>query len=425
MELEYAESSLMARVITEFNTLDEVRVLSQDGPFSNYNYNIILQSLKQALQEHRGESRRVIKHRLFQLYKAKTGTGLPALYKEILSHERDAELKDLEQMFMEYYTKRQAVVIGGVLVGAVSDERLSEDIVSYASTALAQLDDFNVSEATKTNKDLIRALIEKAERMNSGDDPRQPLGILGVDKIIGGLQKKQTCVVGARPGIGKTAFALTIMHNYVFNNGLKVAFVSLEMEEEDLIERLVQIKSGINFYNRDTEAKNVEFWENAASMTANQNIIFRKTTNNCITNVRSICRKLKKDNPDLDTIIIDYVQLIGSPEHREAKDVIGDVSIKLTAMASDFDVRMIILAQLTRSKDDTTLPSLKSFKGASQIEQDASIAILLHRDSPSSDDALVIVDKSRAGKAGFASIKFNGAITKFYDESTRYDDDSI
>lgn len=425
MQIDYAESSLIARVITDFNTIDEVRVLSQDAPFSNYNYNIILQSLKQSLQEHTGESRRVIKHRLFQLYKAKTGNGLPEIYKEIISHERGAELKDLERMFMEYYTKRQLQVIGGVLVNALTDEKVAEDIVSYASTTLAQLDDFNVSEATKTNKDLITALIDKAERINSGDDPRQAIGILGVDRIIGGLQKKQTCVIGARPGIGKTAFALTIMHNYVFDNSLKVAFVSLEMEEEDLIERLVQIKSGINFYNRDTDAKNAEFWQCAASMTANDNIIFRKTTNNCITNVRSICRKLKKDNPDLDTIIVDYVQLIGSPDHREAKDVIGDVSIKLTAMASDFDVRMIILAQLTRAKDEVQLPTLKSFKGASQIEQDASIAILLHRDSPSSEDALVIVDKSRAGKAGFVGVKFNGAITKFYDESTQHDDNTF
>ena len=426
MELEYAESSLMARVITEFNTLDEVRVLSQDAPFSNYNYNIILQSLKQALQEHRGESRRVIKHRLFQLYKAKTNNGLPALYKEILSHERDAELKDLEQMFMEYYTKRQAVVIGGVLVGAVSDERLSEDIVSYASTALAQLDDFNVSEATKTNKDHCIALYDELERMNNGEIIKTNLGIVELDRIIGGVERKQTIVIGARPSMGKTAFALTLLDQFVFDQGKKCAFISVEMEENKLFNRLVQIRSGININNASkSKASYDSFTSTAAMLAKSQNLIIRKTTDRKIGNIRSICRKLKRDNPDLEVIFVDYMQKILSNSKKENVETIEEVSGVLTDMASDLNVIMFPLAQLRRQQDPKKIPSLEGLKGSSRIEEDADLVLLIHRDSRDSEDAAILVDKNRDGQTGHATIRFNKCITKFHGSNEYYDDDTI
>jgi replicative DNA helicase len=415
MQIEYAESSLMARVLSNFNTIDEVKVLSQDAPFSNYSYNIILQSLKQSLEEHRGESRRVVKHRLFQLYRSKTGEDISKLYRELIAYERQAELRDLEQLFMEYYTKRQAAVIGGVLVNALVDEKLAEDIVSYASNALAQLDDFNVSEATKTNKDHCEALYDELERMQNGEVTKVNLGIKQLDQIIGGVEKKQNIVIGARPSMGKTAFALTLMDHFVFDLGKKSAFISVEMEEGKLFNRLVQIRSGVNIYNASKSRGNYQsFVETAAIMGKSQNLIIRKTTDRKIGNIRSICRKLKRDNPDLEVIMVDYMQKILSNSKKENVETIEEVSGVLTDMASDLDVIMFPLAQLRRQQDPKKIPTLEGLKGASRIEEDADMVLLIHRDSRDSEEAAILVDKNRDGQTGRAIINFKTDITKFY-----------
>lgn len=426
MQQDYAESSLIARVITDFNTIDEVRVLSQDAPFSNYNYNIILQSLKQSLQENQGESRRAVKHRLFQLYKSKTGNGLPEIYREIISHERGADVKDLERMFLEYYTKRQVQVIGGVLVNALNDEKVAEDIVSYASTALAQLDDFNVSEVTKTNKDHCSALFDELERMQNGEVIKVKLGIAELDRIIDGVERKQNIVIGARPSMGKTAFALTLMDHFVFNLGKKCAFISVEMEENKLFNRLVQIRSGVNINHASKSRSNYADFTNAAALMAqSQNLIIRKTTDRKIGNIRSICRKLKRDNPDLEIIFVDYMQKILSNNKKENVETIEEVSGVLTDMASDLDVVMFPLAQLRRQQDPKKLPTLEGLKGASRIEEDADMVLLIHRDSRDSQEAAVLVDKNRDGQTGRAIINFKTDITKFNGGNEYYDDDTI
>jgi len=425
-EIEYSESSLIARVITDFNAIDEVRILSQDAPFSNHNYNIILQGLKQSLQEHTGESRRVIKHRLFQLYKAKTGEGLPKIYKEIISHERGAEIKDLERMFMEYYTKRQLQVIGGVLVNALTDEKVSDDIVSYASTTLAQLDDFNVSETTKTNKDHCSALFDELERMQNGEIIKVKLGIAEIDRIIGGVERKQVIVIGARPSMGKTAFALTLMDHFVFDLDKKCAFISVEMEENKLFNRLVQIRSGVNINHASrSQGSYANFTNTAALMAGSQNLIIRKTTDRKIGNIRSICRKLKRDNPDLECIFVDYMQKILSNSKKENVETIEEVSGVLTDMASDLDVVMFPLAQLRRQQEPKKLPTLEGLKGSSRIEEDADMVLLIHRDSRDSQEAAILVDKNRDGQTGKAIINFKTDITKFHGGNEYYDDDTI
>ena len=423
MQIEYAESSLMARVVDNFNVIDEVKVLSQDAPFSNYKYNITLQSLKQAMQEREG--RTAIKNRLFELYRVKTGEKFNDLYKELISFVNDADIRQIEKIFMEYYTKRQVAVIGGVLVNALIDEKQSEEIVSYANNALAQLDEFNVYEAIKTNKDHCEALFDELEKIQNGEDFKIRLGISGLDRIIIGVEKKQNIVIGARPSMGKTAFALTLMDHFVFDQGRKCAFISVEMEENKLFNRMVQIRSGVNIYKASQSHSNFKiFAETATMMSKSQNLIIRKTTDRKIGNIRAICRKLKRDNPDLEIIFVDYMQKIISNDKKENTETIEEVSGILTDMGSDLDVVMFPLAQLRRQQDPKKLPTLEGLKGASRIEEDADMVLLIHRDSRDSDEAAVLVEKNRDGQTGIAKINYKTEVTKFYSDQ-EYDDNTF
>ena len=122
---------------------------------------------------------------------------------------------------------------------------------------------------------------------------------------------------------------------------------------------------------------------------------------------------------------MDYMQKILSNNKKENVETIEEVSGVLTDMASDLDVVMFPLAQLRRQQDPKKLPTLEGLKGASRIEEDADMVLLIHRDSRDSPDAAVLVDKNRDGQTGRAIINFKTDITKFYGGNEYYDDDTI
>ena len=418
MELEYVEGTLLARLMDNFDTLDDVRVLSQDAPFSDYKYNIALKSIKQSLAENSGESKRVIKRRWFELFFNQTSLKGAEFSKSVLVYERhNTETEDIEKNFMEYYTLRKLSELGGSLVGCMHDNRLAIDHLAYIDAHTKQLDDLNVYENEVTNKECHIALIEEMQRKVDGNDDYIKTGLYELDKVVNGFSKKKIYLIGARTSMGKTALALTFMDHFVFNLGKKCAFISVEMPETSLYKRLVQIRTGYNFDEVANTSAAQYFFETSNSMHVNQNLIIKKTTDRRIGNIKSMCRRLKRNNPDLEVIIVDYIQKVLS--NNPAKDTtasIEEVSGVLTDMADDLDVIMIPLAQLRRQQDPKTFPTLEGLKGASRLEEDADMVMLLHRESRSSEDAVIIVDKNRDGATGICQIGYKTNITKFISE---------
>ena len=418
MELKYVEGALLARLIDNYDTLDEVRVLSQDAPFSDYKYNIALKCIKQSLKDHYGEGKRVIKRRWFELFFNQTSIKGAEFYKEVACYERhNTETDAIEKNFMEYYTLRKLSELGGSLVGCLHDNKLSHDHIANIEAYTAKLDDLNVYESEITNKECHVALIEEMQRKVEGNEDVDKTGLYELDKIINGFGKKKIYLIGARTSMGKTALALTFMDNFVFNYGKKCAFISVEMPETSLYKRLVQIRTGYNFDEVVGTSLMKVFLDSSSQMYTNQNLIIKKTTNRTIGNIRSICRRIKRDNPDLEYIFVDYIQkVLSNDPSKNSVNAIEEVSGVLTDMADDLNVTMIPLAQLKRQADPKAFPSLEGLKGASRLEEDADMVMLLHRETRSSEQAVIIVDKNREGATGLCEINYKNNITKFYSD---------
>jgi len=416
MELAYTEGALLCRLANDFNTLDEVKVLSEEAPFSNYNYNIALKCIRQSLAENEGESKRVIKRRWFDLYYIQTSVKGVELQKELKQYASysDTKTEAIEKNFMEYYCLRKLSALGGLLTNCMNDELISSDHISHINTVVTQLDDATIQEGEITNKDCHRALIEKMQRKLEGNEDAISSGLYELDKIIGGFIKKRIYLIGARTSMGKTALALTFMDHFVFSLGMKCAFISVEMTEADLYERMVQIRSGYNFDESFSKSSMNTFLETSDQMQKNENLIIKKTTDRRIGNVKSMCRRLKRDNPDLEVIFVDYIQkVLSNDPKKEMVGTIEEVSGVLTDIADDLDVVMMPLAQLKRQQDPKAFPALEGLKGAGRLEEDASMVMLLHRDSRSAEEGVIIVDKNRSGPTGIAQIQYNTSITKF------------
>lgn len=418
MELEYVESALMARLMDDYNTLDEVKVLSEEAPFSDYKFNIALKCIRQSLAEGEGETKRVIKRRWFELFKKQTSISGATFQNDLRGYTSysDTATEAIEKNFMEYYAKRKLSALGGLLVGCLHDDKLSEDHITHVNNVVTQLDDITIQENVISTKDCHEALIEEMERKLQGDETYIKTGLYELDKIINGVLKKKIYILAARPSMGKTALALTMMDHFVFNLGLKCAFISVEMTEASLYKRMVQIRSGENFDDCFGKSGMNHLLQTSDAMHKNENLIIKKTTDRRIGNIKSIARRIKRDNPDLSVIFVDYIQkVLSNDPKKEMTPTIEEVSGVLTDMADDLNVVMFPLAQIRRPSDgkESQTPTLNQLKGSGRLEEDADGVFIIHRLSRDAEDAAIIVDKSRDGATGIAQVGYKKNITKF------------
>lgn len=243
-----------------------------------------------------------------------------------------------------------------------------------------------------------------------------------------GLQPSDLMIIAARPGVGKTAFALNLAL-YVGSLGTKphIAFFSLEMGVEQLLLRLLSAQSSIsNTKLRKADLSSTE-WERLQTAVKNlkdTNIYFDDSGTVEVMDLRSKCRKLKQNNK-LDLVIVDYLQLLsGSGVYRGNRvQEVSEISRVLKEMARELKVPVVALSQLSRSieqrKGDDKRPKMSDLRESGSIEQDADIIIFLYVKDEDNDDerkrnlTQFSVAKNRHGTPGDFKLIFNKETSKF------------
>ena len=213
-----------------------------------------------------------------------------------------------------------------------------------------------------------------------------------LDNYIVGMNPGDLIIVGARPGMGKTTFAMNLAVNVAksFKDGETppdVAVFSLEMPPQQLASRMLSGEALVDHHKLRTGDMTDEEWKklaSAASVLAKTNILIDETSNITVMNMRSKLRKLK----NLKLVIIDYLQLMHSDKHSDNRVLeIGEITRGLKLMAKDLGVPLILCSQLRREPSTSggrtgkSLPQLHDLRDSGSIEQDADIVLFLHRDS--------------------------------------------
>jgi replicative DNA helicase len=354
------------------------------------------------------------------------------------------EFKSYEEELISKYKRRTLDSMADMIVS--SDPKDDSDVILDCVKNTVDLLDHSVIDSdAMTKAQAINVITERWEKLFSNDfSDYIKTGISTLDDLIIGFQKKTNNIICARPAVGKTALGLTFMCNMV-RDGHKVAFISVEMTKDQLIERSAFIMSGIPadiFTCGITPTTNdSQLVINALKdIENNNNFIMEGTNNRSINNVARIARKLKRDNKDLEVIIVDYVQKIEASKTKGNKTYeIEEVSGVLTDLGKKLDVAMVTLAQLNRASDDKAeeLPKLSNLEGSSSLEKDADKVIMIHRSAKGALEAsmqgntkvevfsggveqdmcslqsLLYVSKNRSGKTGLAKTVYNARCTKF------------
>jgi len=321
------------------------------------------------------------------------------------------------------------------IASKVYEENLeAEELVDFAERSIFDISDKRIKTSFVTLKEVIKGSFEMIEHLYDKKEAITgiPSGFKDLDSLTTGFQKGDLIVIGGRPSMGKTAFALNVAQHVGLESREPVAIFSLEMAKEQLAFRMLCSEAMVNSNNVRKGFIKKEDWHKltgAASKLTGAPIFIDDSSGITALELRAKARRLKMEH-GLSLVIVDYLQLMrgkGSFERREQE--ISDISRSLKALAKELNVPVIAVSQLNRSVEQRKPPTpiLADLRESGAIEQDADVILFLYRDEIYNKDnpakkgqAEVNIAKQRNGPSGeTVKLTFISNCTRFLDRVDR------
>lgn len=292
----------------------------------------------------------------------------------------------------------------------------------YIEKIIKELNTINQEgEKEKTFLDIVcetSDLIEKKRIQGSKYDYKYFTGIFDLDKVTNGLHEEELTIVGARPGVGKTTFALQIAHK-IADKGISVGIISLEMSETQVVQKLISKVAHVD--SNKLRTGNIDITEQEKIAIAEGQIsdlpLFINTRLRNIQEIETYARKLKNKN-NLGLLIIDYIQLVKSKNKFNSREQeVAEISRTLKLLSLELKIPIIGLCQLNRNAARSE-PTLADLRESGAIEQDADNVIFIYKENENSEEELVenvVIDlqKQRAGGLAKVVVRFDKKVSEF------------
>lgn len=318
---------------------------------------------------------------------------------------------------------------------AYSDELPPEDILDSAEQRILEISHKSQRSNYKDINDVLFQNIKDIQELErqGGEIKGIETGFRDVDRILGGFQKTDLIILAARPGVGKTAWALNIAEHAAVT-GHKVMVFSLEMADTQLGQRLLSMTSSVPLENIRRGEVTADEWESISAAQDSfygTDLVIDETSSITPVEMKNKCRRFSQERGGLDLVIIDYLQLMSMGGYRieQREKEIAAITRSIKIMAKELNCAVILLSQLSRAPEqrggDHT-PKLSDLRDSGAIEQDADIVIFLKReDYYQSEDERAQVDastgltcvvniaKHRNGPVGSATLAWVPRYVKF------------
>ena len=347
----------------------------------------------------------------------------------------------------KFYIRTLINVSKEIIEDSVGEDRSADLLLDNAEQKIYDIRQGRVSKGpTHIREIIVNDVYEKLQLLNSKDKDQYKgvtTGFVDLDKVITGLNRSDLLIVGARPAMGKTSFALNMARNVAMLGKKKVLFFSLEMTKEQLAERVLSTEARVLSTKMRTGEISDEEWPRLATATAllsKCELYFDDTSNMTVPEMKSRIRRLK----DVDAVFVDYLQLMKSGGRVESRvQEVSEITRSLKLMAKDLNIPVVVLAQLSRTTEGrgkSHKPQLADLRESGSIEQDADIVIMLYRDEyyigekddeeqrqpqekkPSINKVEFIVAKNRHGPTTTVEAMWNGDYTLFSNLETLRND---
>lgn len=320
-------------------------------------------------------------------------------------------------------TFRNGVYHAQLLQKAANDLRLYNSVIEALNTLEA---DEIPTELIKIGNDAMKGKLGKRRSMqelvmqffdglSDGPEKRLDTGFRHLDALLMGMRPGNLLIAAARPGVGKSAFAMQIAEN-VAKAGKKVLIYSLEMSGDELTERLVSKEAVVpmeRIIQRNFENDDMRQIAESCQRLSTLPIIVNDESNVAPSKVRTEA----VETQDVELVIVDYVGLMDSDGGKRAKEnrnlELGSISRDLKKIAMELQIPILMLCQLNREIDDETKPELRHLRDSGELEQNANKIIFLWNLDPDSQTVGVCVAKNRQGKKGIVQMVFDSEHMNF------------
>ena len=338
------------------------------------------------------------------------------------------------RIIIQKHIQRELIRISSEIIESAFDETTDVlELLDSSEQKLFEVAQGNLKRNYESSEALIRQALERIEHISKQEGlSGVPSGFSDLDRITSGWQPSDLVILAARPGMGKTAFVLSMARNMAIEHDKKVAIFSLEMSSVQLITRIISSETGLNSEKlRKGDLTDYE-WKNLTSGVVDlekAKLFIDDTPALSVFDLRAKVRRLASTQ-GLDVIIIDYLQLMtvgGSKTQGNREQEISTISRSLKSIAKELNVPVIALSQLSRAvetRSTSKRPQLSDLRESGAIEQDADIVSFIYRPqyyqieewedgTPCENEAEIIIAKHRNGSLDDVRLRFIGELAKF------------
>ncbi len=417
-----AEKSLLGALLVDPDSLVKVADMIAPDSFYDPAHNTIYAAIEQLYEKRQPVDVITLADQLKKMKKLDEAGGTAALARLSNILSTAANVTEYARVVANLSIKRKVISIASELTEKAFDESMeANDVMDVAEQRVFAISQDHGSKSFTSIKETLVGSFERLDELqrNGGELRGVPTGFADLDKMLAGMQKSNLIILAARPGMGKTAFALNIAHHAAVTSKMRVGVFSLEMSREELVDRLLVSQADIDAWRLKTgrlDSQDFMKISDAMGVLADAQIFIDDQPGLTIFEMRTRARRLMTEH-HIDFLVVDYLQLAQGRTKDNRVQEVAEISGGLKNIARELRIPVLALSQLSRAIESRgeRIPQLSDLRESGSIEQDADVVMFLYRKDEDVREAVNLkIAKHRNGSVGDIDLYFKGDRIKFY-----------
>ena len=420
---EEAEVCVLGSILIDKDAIVSVAEFLRPEHFYNENNALIFQALLDLYEERKPIDIVTLKDEL-KKRKILTKVGGSAYLANLVNQvPTAAHVEEYGRIIKDNYTKRELISAAAKITESAFDEgQEATEVLDRAEQAIFALSQKHLRQVFLPVKEILAESFDRLDELHktAGGLRGIPTGFKDLDDTLAGMQDSNLIILAARPGLGKTAFALCVAQHVAVKEKLPVGFFSLEMSKEELVDRLLVSQADIDAWKLKTGRLDEEDFtklSEAMGELAEAPLFIDDTPALTVLEMRTKARRLMAEH-GLRFLVVDYLQLMRSVRQLENRvQEVSEISMGLKNLARELKIPILALSQLSREveKRGRKRPQLADLRESGSIEQDADVVMFLWReDEEDLENVELEIAKHRNGPLRRIKLHFRGDRIKFY-----------
>ncbi len=427
-----AEKSLLGAIMIDGDAIFKVADIVTEDNFYSLEHQLIYKAMRELYEQNKPIDAVTLSDQLKKNKELKKVGGTARLAELANDTLSSANAATYASIVKEMATRRRLIALGAQMSEmGFDDGKAVQELMDQAEHEIFDVSMSREGQKFVHIKDTLEESFNRIEQIQRSGAAFQglPTGLAGVDNILSGMHPANLIILAARPATGKTAFALNIASHLAIQHKKKVAFFSLEMSREELVDRLIVNQADVDAFKLKTGRLTADFdipkISEAMGVLAEADIFIDDTPGVSIFDMRTQARRLMMQQ-HIDILIVDYLQLAHGRTKDNRVQEVSEISQGLKNIARELKIPVLALSQLSRQVENRggdKVPQLSDLRESGSIEQDADVVMFLYRKNDDVRDIVnVKVAKHRNGPVGDVAVAFIGNKMRFADLDVTHND---